>query len=53
MLQRVQLKGVLILFPVFFLFGTFFTASLFAENSNGVTILYTGSVRGALDPIQL
>ena len=34
-----------------FLFGIFFTPASFAEGNRSITILYTGSVTGNIDPL--
>ena len=34
-----------------FLFGIFFPAASFAEGDRRITILYTGSVKGNIDPL--
>ena len=33
-----------------FLFGIFFPVASFAEGNRSITILYTGSVKGTIDP---
>jgi len=46
------MKRPFILMVIFFVFGALFLAADFAEDSASLTILYTGSVRGATDPIR-
>lgn len=45
------MKQVFILFLMFFLLGPFSAAAAPAGDSKGLAILFTGSVRGVLDPI--
>jgi hypothetical protein len=51
MSQRFQKKQIFISFLMFLLLGPFAPAASPAGDGNSVTILYTGSVRGAIDPI--
>jgi hypothetical protein len=52
MLHWVQKKRFVIPLLASFLFGMFFPVASFAEGSKSITILYTGSVRGNIEPIQ-
>jgi 5'-nucleotidase / UDP-sugar diphosphatase len=50
MLQEVQMKRFILPVVVSFLFGIFFTVPSFAEGNRSISILYTGSVKGTVDP---
>ena len=49
-LQGVKMKRLLFPFLMSFLFGISFPVISFADDSRSVTILYTGSVKGEIDP---
>lgn len=44
------MKRVLLPLMLFFLFSISFPLASFAEGNRTITILYTGSVKGTLDP---
>jgi hypothetical protein len=47
-LQEMKMKRFIL--PLLLLFGIFLPVASFAEGSRSITILYTGSVRGTIDP---
>jgi len=49
-LQEVQMKRFILPLLLSFLFGIILPVAAFAEGSRSITILYTGSVRGTIDP---
>jgi hypothetical protein len=49
-LREVRMKRFILLLLLSFLFGIFFPAASFAEDNRSITILYTGSVKGNIDP---
>ena len=49
-LQEVQMKRFILPLMLTFLFGIFFPVASFAEGNRSITILYTGSVKGNVDP---
>ena len=51
MFQRVCMKSFFISFCLLFLAGVFLLPAAYAGNDRRATILFTGSVRGNLDPI--
>jgi 4-hydroxybenzoate polyprenyltransferase len=52
-LQEVQMKRFILplLLLLSLLFGIFFPAASFAEGDKSITILYTGFVKGNIDPL--
>jgi len=48
--QEVQMKRFILPLLMSFLFGIFLPLASFAEGNRTVTILFTGSVKGTIDP---
>jgi hypothetical protein len=50
MLQKVRMKRFFLPLLLCFMFGIFLPPASWAEGSRSITILYTGSVLGNIDP---